>query len=213
VVDWQLIGNFMSERTPYFLNSFHPLCKNEAGWKICQYHKIPPFIDYSIRREPDFENPFPSITGLCRCDKLVGQAEENDFIAYVTVKSAGPRRLVAILQVLHKLKNHSEAADWYRRNRLPLPRNCVVRDNDALPLSLAVPPLNFTTFRRWCLAYVRRSRQYPSFLICRAICGPELYNPPLVPENIFDRPFPNTRSPKRLTEKEFAKLKQLFASR
>src|SRR5580704_9062485 len=129
----------------FFLNSFHPLCETEKGREICQREKIPHFVDYSIRREPDFESRFPSVTGLCRCDKLIGQAKEDDFIAYVTVKSAGSRRAVAILQVLHKLKNHSEGADWYYRNRLQLPRNCVVRNNDALPFSLAVPPPNFTT--------------------------------------------------------------------
>ncbi|HEY3931073.1 MAG TPA: hypothetical protein VGM58_01745 [Verrucomicrobiae bacterium] len=200
----------MSEGIQYFLNSFHPLCKNENGQQICRQHNIHPFVDYSIRREPDFESLFPSITGLCRCNKLIGQVKENDFVAYVTVKSAGPRRLVAILQVLHKLKNHSEGADWYHRNRLSLPRNCVVRDNDALPLSLAIPPPNFTTYKDWSLGYVWRAKHYPSFLVCKAICGPELNTPPFVPENIFGRPFPNTRSPKQLTEKEFNKLRQLF---
>ncbi|HSY19052.1 MAG TPA: hypothetical protein VK815_11985 [Candidatus Acidoferrales bacterium] len=200
----------MPYETQFFLNSFHPLCKNEVGRNICKNNNIAPFVDYSIRREPDFEHNFPSVTGLCRCDKLIGQAEENDFIAYVTVKSAGPRRLVAILQVLHKLKNHSEGADWYHRNRLPLPRNCVVLDNDALPLSLAVPPSNFTTYKKWCLGYIWRARHYPTFLVCRAVCGPALRNPPFVPENIFERPFPNTRSPKRISKKEFTMLRQLF---
>jgi len=194
----------------FFLNSFRPLCETTRGRQICEQNKIPPFVDYSIRREPDFESIFPSITGLCRCDLLISQANENDYVAYVTVKNMGVRHLVAIVQVLHKLKNHTEGADWYRRNRLPLPRNCVVRGNDALPLSLAGLPPKFYNYKKWSLGYVCRAKCYPAFLICRAICGPELYNPPNVPENIFGRPFPNTRSPKRLSEKEFKKLKTLL---
>lgn len=194
----------------FFLNSYHPLCETEQGRAVAAQHRIPPFVDYSIRREPDFQHPFPSITGLCRCDLLVGRAEEGDFIAYVTVKSAGPRRLVAILQVLHKMPTHAAAADWYRREGLDLPTNCVVPGNDALPISLAVPPNSFTTYAAWKAGYRWRSEHYPSFLICRAVGGPELVNPPLVPEGIFGALFPNTRSPKHLTKAEFAKLRRLL---
>ena len=61
----------------FFLNSYHPLCETEQGRMVVAQYRIPPFVDYSIRREPDLQNPFPSITGLCRCDMLVGQAEEG----------------------------------------------------------------------------------------------------------------------------------------
>lgn len=199
-----------SQRVPhYFLNSYHPLCETEQGRRVVTQHRIPPFVDYSIRREPDFQNPFPSVTGLCRCDMLVGQANEGDFIAYVTVKSAGPRRLVAILQVLRKMPNHTAAADWYRRKGLGLPTNCVVLGNDALPISQAVPPTNYTTYAAWKAGYRWRSEHYPSFLICRAVNGPELVNPPLVSENVFGGPFPNTRSPKQIDKGHFVKLRQL----
>jgi hypothetical protein len=194
----------------FFLNSYHPLGETEQGRMVATHHRIPPFVDYSIRREPDFQNPFPSVTGLCRCDMLVGQAEAGDFIAYVTVKSAGPRRLVAILQVLHKMPSHAAAADWYRREGLDLPTNCVVHGNDALPIALAVPPKNFTTYAAWKAGYRWRSEHYSSFLICRAVGGPELVNPPLVPDGIFGRQFPNTRSPKLLTGREFAQLRKLL---
>lgn len=194
----------------FFLNSYHPLCETEDGRNIAAQHNIPPFADFSIRREPDFQNPFPSVTGLCRCDMLVGQVEEGDFIVYVTVRSAGPRRLVAILQVLHKMSNHAAAADWYRRKGLSLPTNCVVHGNDALPISLAVLPPNFATYAAWKAGYCWRSENYPSFLICRAIGGPELVNPPIVPGNVFGGQFPNTRSPKQLTKGQFAKLRRIL---
>jgi hypothetical protein len=196
--------------TRYFLNSYHPLCETEAGRRIAVEHGVPPFVDYSIRREPDFQNEYPSITGLCRCDKLVGQVQEGDFIAYVTVLKAGPRRLVAILKVLHKLRTHEVAADWYRRKQLPLPTNCVVPENSALPLSLAVLPSPSTKHEDWELGYEARAKSYPTFLICRAVEGPNLSDPPIVEHTIFGRPFPNTRSPKRLTEGEFTKLRQLL---
>ena len=128
----------------------------------------------------------------------------------MTVKSAGPRRLVAMLQVLHKMPNHAAAADWYRREGLDLPMNCVVPGNDALLLSLAVPPANFTNYAAWKAAYRWRAKHYPPFLICRAVGGPELINPPVVPEDAFGRQFPNTRSPKQVTRREFTKLRQLL---
>jgi len=194
----------------FFLNSYHPLCEFRKGREISMQTKTPPFVDNSIRREPDFQHRFPSISGLCRCDKLVGQVQERDFIAYVTVKSAGPRRLVAILQVLHKMPNHSAAADWYRRKGLDLPSNCVVPGNPALPLTHAVPANPTTTHKEWDALYRWRSEQYPSFLICWPVGGPELIDPPLVPEDMFGRPFPNTRSPKQLTEAEFGKLRRML---
>lgn len=194
----------------FYLNSYHPLGETEQGIMVAVQNRIPHFVDYSIRREPDFQNPFPSVTGLCRCDMFVGQAEAGDFIAYVTVKSAGPRRIVAILQVLHKMPSHAAAADWYRREGLDLPTNCVVHGNDALPIALAVPPKNFTTYAAWKAGYRWRSEHYPSFLICRAVGGPELVNPPLVPDGIFGAPFPNTRSPKQLTKTDFTKLRRLL---
>lgn len=200
-----------AQRAPqYFLNSYHPLCEFESGCVIAQQTKTPPFADNSIRREPDFQHRFPSISGLCRCDKLVGQAQERDFIAYVTVKSAGPRRLVAILQVLHKMPNHHDAADWYRRKGLGLPSNCIVPGNPALPITHALPANPSTTQKEWDALYRWRAKQYPSFLICRAVNGPELIDPPLVPEDVFGRQFPNTRSPKQLSKSEFAKLQQLL---
>lgn len=196
--------------TKFFLNSYHPLCETQEGRDIATRHGIPPFVDFSIRREPDFQNPFPSVTGLCRCNKLVGPAESGDFIAYITVKSAGPRRLVALLQVLHKFPHHAAAAEWYRSKGLDLPSNCIVPRNEALPLELAARPGNFTTYEEWVSAYRWRARMYPSFLICRAVGGPELSDPPLITDNFFGRAFPNKRSPRALTETEFNKLRRLL---
>jgi hypothetical protein len=153
---------------------------------------------------------FPSITGLCRCNKLVSPAQEGDCIVYVTVRHAGERRLVAVLQVLHKLENHAQAADWYRRNRLPLPTNCVVPGNPPLPLARAGQAANDLTYQEWANAYHWRAAQYPSFLVCRAIHGPELHKPPVVPDNLLGRAFPNTRSPKLLSEREFRTLCRLL---
>lgn len=192
-----LTGDFRERCVPrisrseaaYFLNSFHPLCETETGRVVVKQQGVPPFVDFSIRREPDFQNPFPSITGLCRCDRLVGQAEEGDMVAYVTVKSAGPRRLVAVLRVVHKLRSHSDAADWYRREGLSIPSNCVVPGNPPIPASLAGQTLAAASYQQWEQVYQDRARDYPSFLICKAVSGPELFNPPVVPDNIFGGSF------------------------
>ncbi len=205
----------VSERGPstgspeYYLNSYHPLGETQEGKRIVQKESLPPFIDASIRREPDFQSPYPSITGLCRCNRLVGPAKTGDFIAYVTAKRDGVRQMVAILQVVEKLSNHQEAAAWYRRKRLSLPRNCMVAENPALPLALAVPPPGVTNHSEWDASYKWRAENYPSFLICKPL-ELNLYDPPVVPETIFGHSFPNTQVPKRLSAEDFSKLKNLL---
>ena len=54
----------------YYLNSYAPLVSTAAGRKAWELHELPPFIDGSIRREPDLEHEFPSISCLCRAGKL-----------------------------------------------------------------------------------------------------------------------------------------------
>lgn len=48
------------------LNSFRPLCSTQLELEAIEKYKLPPFIDASCRREPDFQNPLPSISALCR---------------------------------------------------------------------------------------------------------------------------------------------------
>lgn len=198
------------KETYYFLNSYHPLGETKAGRIICDKYNLQPYIDFSIRREPDFESKRPSISGLCRCNKLIKPAQKGDRIAYVTVKKAGKRRLVALLEVLEKCADHEKAKEWYGNQGIPLPSNCVVAGNPCLPLKVAVPSRGFTSYENWCNVYLERARNCPAFLICRYICQPRLNDPPILPEDIFKRPFPNTRSPKKISKSEFEQLRRLM---
>ena len=82
--------------------------------------------------------------------------------------------------------------------------------NEALAIELAGPPANPISYKDWSDAYRWHANAYPSCLVCRAITVPELANPPVVSEDLFAQPFPNTRSPKQLTAAEFAKLRRLL---
>ena len=196
----------------YFLNSFHPLGESPAGARICAELSIPSFVDYSIRREPDFEHDFPSITGLCRMGKLVNRARVGNSIAYVTTKSAGGYYLVALLRVVKTADDHREAAAFYEEKNLLLPRNLVVEGNPALSADRAGRPRHYLPYEDWVRAYEYRARKAPRVLICEHLCGPMLRTPPLLPENIFGRPFPGTRTPPAITSSEFNLLQQ-FADR
>ena len=119
------------------LNSYKPLCINEFGQIAVTKYGFPPFIDASCRREPDFENTFPSITALCRKGKFAPQLREKDIIVYITVQGKyqnaeikeSHNRLVSIVQIIKVCKNHQTAAEWYLNNNLPIPSNCMIEEN------------------------------------------------------------------------------------
>ena len=118
-----------------FLNSYRPLIRTAAGRAAVAKHSIPPFVDGSCRREPDFEARFPGISAICRFRHFAPRLREDDVVLYVTVKGDYWRRdarlwhLTALLKVLRVLPSHHEAAAWYRENSLPLPSNCLLAEN------------------------------------------------------------------------------------
>ena len=67
------------------LNSFRPLCGTILGVEAISKYKFPPFIDASCRREPDFQNPFPSISALCRQGQFAPHLRKDDIVVYMTV--------------------------------------------------------------------------------------------------------------------------------
>jgi len=109
------------------------------GIEAIENHKLKPFIDASCRREPDLENEYPSITALCRKDKLATQLKEKDIVIYLSkpgrYKSSekylksGRYNLVSILEVVKVCKNHEEAKEWYTERNIALPNNCMVKEN------------------------------------------------------------------------------------
>jgi hypothetical protein len=119
------------------LNSYKPLCINDYGKLATKNYGFSPFIDASCRREPDFENKFPSISALCRKGKFAPKLKEKDVVVYITVQSdyrteeikISHNRLVAIVQVIKVFETHEAAADWYLQKNLPIPNNCMVEGN------------------------------------------------------------------------------------
>jgi hypothetical protein len=91
--------------SPCYLATFRPLVQRSAGRRAVQRYGLPPFIDGSCRREPDFESRYPSISATCRAGHFAPRLTVGDRIAYLTVKGrwlncAEPhRRLIAVLRV------------------------------------------------------------------------------------------------------------------
>jgi len=192
------------------LNSYRPLCLSPVGRERAESHGIPPYADGSIRREPDLECKYPSISGICRCNKLVGRLHEGDVVAYVTVKHRGERRLVAILEVIKRFRDHDEAAAWYREHTGGIPRNCMVPGNPPLPQDMAQPcNCKQGGCSGWDKGYQRRARNHPIFLACRAQ-HLELREPPVIPEGILGRPFPGTQNPPYISAPDLGRLRAAF---
>lgn len=200
-----------------FLNSYNPLIKNKRGKSIIEEHGIPPYVDDSCRREPDFESEYPSITALCRVGKFAPRVNESDLVVYITTKGKYPGhpyphwRLTAILKIVRRFKTHKIASEWYISKGLELPSNCIVGGNYPLPLEMTSNKDNYPTVERWDAVYKMRARKYGVFLSCRPIFL-ELHNPPVITEEMMFIAFgkvPVTRTPPRISNEEYYKLTRL----
>lgn len=210
---------------------------NEMGKRAITTYNYSPFIDASCRREPDFENPFPSITALCRQGIFAPHLKENEVVVYITVAGKyAPfderhHRLVAILQVAKVYRSHQSGQTGYLQLNAPLPSNCMVPNN---------PPYNYdqtagkyqtkTEIKRflsksqeqqsvigqralmsWDEEYLQKSLEWPSFVRTKP-----LYVNTINPAPIFRSHFksifggvPNTRSPKSISKRQLVRLARL----
>ena len=204
----------------YYLNSFKPLCYYKQGREAIKKFDLPPFIDASCRREPDFQNPLPSISALCRGAGFAPRLREGDKVIYMTVKgkylSESNRhwRVVAILEVIKRFESHKEAAKSYLESDLPLPNNCMVSGNVHMSYEMT-GGMDAERFggaaneeelvRKWDLSYLVRSRKYGTFLSCKKdFLG--LYNPPILTDDFMMETFgriPPTLTPPPITEEQF----------
>jgi hypothetical protein len=192
-------ANEMTDRC--FLATFHPLIHTAAGRRAVQRYGLPPFIDGSCRREPDFEPPFPSITATCRAGGFAPRLRPGDTVAYLTAKGTYERdthagwRLVAVLHVVERFESHDLAAGWYRSQGVGLPSNCIVEGNPPKPLELTNgnPPAEIKrrfsivseperAVRLWDAGYRQRVMKWPVFLVCKASFL-DLHTPPQVTES------------------------------
>jgi hypothetical protein len=203
------------------LNSYHPLCFTDFGRAVIQQHGLPPFIDASIRREPDFENEFPSITGLCRLDKFAPHLCVGTKVAYITAKGryfndCRHWRLVAILEVVEQFLSanaHEMAFTWYRERGVSIPKNCMAFGNRGAAFELSSQRMDMPKNRRtgekeWDAEYAQRCFRVPAFNITKAhrldlIDPPELREDDMV--RIFGR-VPGTQNPPIITDKQLCLL-------
>jgi len=193
------------------MTSFTPIIFNNAGKNaVAKFDFLPPYIDGSCRREPDFEQEYPAITGLCR-PGFAAKLNIGDIVIYCTnQRGIGPRKVVAILQVIAKLNTHECAADWYFGQRLPFPSNLVTANSKPIPLDQTHNIRNFSDVTKWDAMYKYRATKYPIVTVCKKI-QVELNNPTIldveVMKSIFCR-VPGTQNPSLINEEQWAKLKK-----
>ncbi len=200
-----------------YLVTYCPLNINQSGCKAMRKHNLPPYIDGGCRREPDLQSAFPSISAVCRAGKFAPRLKVGDTVVYITFldRATDTWRMTAILEVREWFKSHKDAAAWYRKQGLPLPSNCLVKDNDPQPLdhthhrsdACEMPvkprgcqPTGDITLREWDEGYQERVRDYPMFLRCEALYPVDLYNPPILTREDIKRIFgkmPSTRNPRK----------------
>ena len=178
---------------------------------------IPPYVDDSCRREPDFESEYPSITALCRAGNFAPRLNELDVIVYITTKGKYPGypgghwRLTAILEVVRRFESHRAASEWYINRGWDPPRNCIVPGNNPLPLEMTSNKDKHSTVECWDAIYRRRARKHGVFLVCRSIFL-ELHEPPIVTEEMMRCVFgktPSTRNPPGISDDEYNNLRRM----
>lgn len=202
----------LNKQNKMYLLSYRPICINALGVAAMEKYGFPPFVDNSCRREPDFENPFPSITSLCRKDKYVPRLSIGDVVVYMTVGSSKKpfmhgHHLVAVLQVIEKLESHQLASEWYVKRKCPLPKNCIVTGNPPLQYDMTAggskkergmtireyQALSHEEkvkegnkiIRRWNGAYKLRANDVSDFVITEPIYV-ELYSPIVIEKQLRD---------------------------
>lgn len=183
-----------------YLVTYKPLCVNKKGKEVAKKYHLPLFIDLSIRREPDLESEYPSITCVCRDGLFAPRVKEGDVITYITTRSKYLENervwhLVAVLRAINIFKTHEEAKLFYQAKRLSLPSNCIVPENPPLPVSQTAIPTSRAL--RVEQEYQRRCGKNGTFVICKTLYK-ELDNPPKISYDDMIKIFgkvPHTRNP------------------
>jgi hypothetical protein len=199
-----------TEEPRFFLNTYTPLVGSKAGRLASVEHDLLPFIDGSIRREPDLQHKWPAISCLCRADKFAPRLRVGDYVAYMTctwnwheeedARSPRHRRLTAILRVESLCDSHQEAAHWYTKRGLPLPSNCLVAGN---PPKRLEESHRMTRFRcamsdgklhdTWDNAYRTRAKRFGRVVICKRVALWLGWNAPIVATAISEKCLVNCR--------------------
>lgn len=177
-----------------YLLSYIPLANSQAGREVAAKFGIPPYVDASCRREPDFESVSPFVSGLCR-PSFISTLNVGDLLVYITKMSAvhrEGRRLVAVLELLKAFGSHADAAIWYKANSDRLPHSCIVPGNDPLPITMTNPKMTrgtskFKDSELWDRAvYAPRARDCDKCFSCNALFS-NLHSPPIVADEFWTR--------------------------
>jgi len=212
----------MSQSRCLYLVTYRPLAITLHGRKAIIRYGISPFVDGSIRREPDLESDPPTISALCRGRNFAPRLQVGDRVVYFTVKHRwspdlpAHRRLTAVLRISKKFDTHLDAANWFRDEGLPLPSNCLVPENQPKPLSQSsglkpLPPCGKRRqgYRDWDRRYLVRTRKHGSFLVCEPLFIDISWSAPVVMDDDFRRALgriPPTRNPCSHPESDVDKL-------
>jgi hypothetical protein len=218
----------MKDASPrHYLVTYAPLVRTATGRAAASKYDLPPFIDGSIRREPDLEHQRPAITCLCRADKFAPRLREGDIVAYMTAKGCYGLtfrhwRLTAVLKVQVCLPSHAEAAAWYHARRLPLPNNLMVRGNPPKPMDQSHESFDAEPASRangsscsdphqaaWDAVYWSRAKAFGTVVACRRLFRNLTWDAPIIREDDLLASFaylPGTRNPGALHASGFAKL-------
>lgn len=212
-----------------YLCSYKPIAITAQGRNAVAAYGLAPFISGSCRREPDFESVYPSISAVCRATKLAPRLDVGDKVVYITVKGRYLEykkrhwRFVSVLEVIKRFENHTKAAEWYRSLGIPLPSNCMIDGNNPIPYEKTSGSLPKELekkrglipydelVRLWDDRNKARTENCGIFLACKAL-HLELHHPTVLTNQMLNYIFgriPGTRNPPRITEYEFARLKQL----
>ena len=205
----------------FFLSSYAPLVATKAGRAAAIKYELPPFIDGSIRREPDLEHEYPAVTSLCRKGKLAPRLRKGDVVAYMLKRACygmgyKHQRITAVLRVIAIKQSHAEGAAWYRQDRRRLPNNCVVLRNKAFPLAKSHQRIPNRTIGcepdewcRWDAHYKLRADADGTFAICQRLFINLDWDAPEVTKEALLAAFgkvPCTRNPKKQSLKAGQRL-------
>lgn len=206
----------------WYLNSYRPLVASAYGRRASELYNIPPFVDGSIRREPDLEHAFPSISCICRAGKFAPHLRIGDVVGYLTVKGLYGQvdhrhwRLTAILRVLMVFDSHAKAQTWYSEHDLPLPNNCLVSGNAHKPIKHShrihrrdKNSDGCARSRSWDCGYRQRVRKFGTFVVCERKFIDLSWNAPKVSDECLLEAFeriPGTRNPGKLSAEAFCRM-------
>lgn len=210
-----------------FLNSFIPLAYNRFGRESAKRNNLPLFIDGSCRREPDFQNPLPAITQLCRPGKLVTRLNVGDLVIYITKlgkysKSTPHWNFIGILEVIDLAQDHIQAETYYNNKEIKVSQNIICNQTKAFPLDMTHGKSGFNhrslpsqrIISIWNCCYVKRANDYPMVAITKVWDGNlNLTDPPEITRemimNIFKR-VPGTQTPPEISDREWIRFQEVI---